>query len=130
MKDMPRELWVDKGWYDSHYIAVDSKLVNSTKYIRADLMKETAQQDGVVSLYSFYSTETYRVKGSDTAYVVQAPHEYKRNECPFLNKDVLLNGRLCHVVGVESFCVCPIRKGSSIGLLIRAAEQNIKEESA
>lgn len=68
--------------------------------------------------YSFKSTGKFSMD-IGTVYSTLAPHEYKRDECPFLFKDVLIDGKEHHVYGVESFAVCPTRAGSDIALLVK-----------
>jgi len=69
--------------------------------------------------YEFTSTGKFEIEGRGTVYTVYAPHEYKRDECPFLNQVVMIDGHLFICFGVESYAVCPTRKGAGIGLLVK-----------
>lgn len=69
-------------------------------------------------MYKFESTGKFNIKGRGLVFTVRAPHEYPRDKCPFMNENVEIDGVEYRVVGVESFAVCPTRKGADIGLLV------------
>ena len=83
----------------------------------------TEDKIGWEGFYFFTSAEAFEIAGRGTSHITMAPHDYKRDECPFLDRIVLLNGRLVHVIGVESHAVCPTRKGAEIALLVKEEEQ-------
>lgn len=76
--------------------------------------------------YEFISTEKYHIEDRGDVYMVLAPHEYKRDECPFLGKEVLINGIKFLVIAVESYAISPTRKGSRIGLLVTDMQEQNK----
>ena len=100
--------------------STQSELYHENKSLRKRIAElEAAVRDGQVSLYNFTNTRKFHIKDRGDVYSVKAPHEYQRDKCPFLYKDVLIDGSLFHVIGVESFAVCPTRRAAEIGLLVK-----------
>ena len=81
------------------------------------------QYEAEYLVYSFKSHAKYKVDGRGILYSTYAPHDYKRDECPFLKKDVLIDGALHRAKSVESYAVCPTRKGSEIGILVEVGRE-------
>lgn len=53
---------------------------------------------------------------------VSAPHDYVRDDAPFLNQTVMIDSVECFVSGVESYAIGTIREGMPIGLWVKDAE--------
>lgn len=70
-------------------------------------------------MYKFKSEDSYRIEGRGVVHLVKAPHDYVRDECPFLHKAVMIDDEMVFVEGVESFAICPTKWNWPIGLLVK-----------
>jgi len=71
----------------------------------------------------FASKGKYQIDGRGVVYVVTCP-EYvpDRSRNPWRGQIVLIDGRKCTVIGVESYALKHIKKGAPIGLLVEEVD--------
>jgi hypothetical protein len=69
--------------------------------------------------WSFTSLDWFTVTGRGRVAVVANPVDFERGACPFLGKQVTIDGSPYVVRGVESHALPVIRQGAHIGLLVR-----------
>ncbi len=62
--------------------------------------------------------DTFEIKGRGTVYAVAAPEERKRDGA-FMGEKVIINGEERTIYAVESYALGVIRKGSTIGIMVR-----------
>ena len=70
-------------------------------------------------MYSFKSTDKFQIAGRGTVYTTTTPVDFKANQWPSIDKDVLIDGEILHCIGIECHAMEHISKGSPIGLLVK-----------
>lgn len=66
----------------------------------------------------FTSEDWYTVKGRGRVAAVESPVDFENGKSPFLGKIVIIDGTYFKVIGVESYAIHIIRKGTPIGLMV------------
>jgi hypothetical protein len=66
--------------------------------------------------------EPFMITGRGLSYPVECPETYSKRDGGLLGKVIRLDGKMVKVVGIESFAIEIIRKGTKIGLLVEPIE--------
>ena len=69
-------------------------------------------------MYEFKSHGKWHLKGRGDVYGVINPFTHERDECPFTNACVKIDGKVFLCIGVESFATPTTQKGWNLGLLV------------
>ena len=67
----------------------------------------------------YKSLDSFEINGRGTVYVINAPMEFDRNNCPLIGKTIIMDGEKREVKAIESYCIPTISKGTKIGLLLK-----------